>query len=78
MHQTMVKMNDDLVIASGGFIAHYPRKENLKKLIRKTLRLSPFTKIALDTLFILPHLGVLSQVDRSLALKLFKEYVVII
>ena len=78
MHQELIKMNYDLVIASGGFIAHHPSNDRVKQIITKSFHLSSPTSIAIDNFFILPHLGILSQINESLALNLFEENVAIL
>ena len=75
MHQDLIKMSYDMVIASGGFIAHHSQKDRVKQIIKKALHLKSNPTIAVDNFFILPHLGVLSQVNETLAIKLFKENV---
>lgn len=77
MHQK-IKKDYDMVIASGGFVAHHPQKHRVKQIIAKALRLSPHTSISIDKSFILPHLGVLSQVDEQLALDLMEDNVTIL
>ncbi len=77
-HQDSKKKGYDLVIASGGFIAHHPDRDKIKQIIRKALHLGSHTVVAIDKSFILPHLGVLSQVDESLALNLFEENVTVL
>ena len=77
-HDNAEEGNYDLVIASGGFVAHHPDKDRLKQIIAEALHLSSRTSIAIDKSFILPHLGVLSQVNETLALSLFEENVTIL
>ena len=77
MHQK-IKKDYDMVIASGGFVAHHPQNSRVKQIIAKALHLSPHTSISIDKSFILPHLGVLSQVDEQLALDLMEENVTIL
>jgi hypothetical protein len=77
-HENSGKSNYDLVIASGGFVAHHPDRGRLKKIIAKALHLGTSTSIAIDKSFILPHLGVLSQVNESLALDLFEKNVTVL
>ena len=78
IHQDSTRSDYDLVIASGGFVAHHPHKSRVKQIISEALHLAPHTAVAIDKSFILPHLGVLSQVNESLALKLFEEDVTIL
>ncbi len=75
IHHDLRKTDYDLVIASGGFIAHHPNKDKIKQIITKALHLGSHTSVAIDKSFILPHLGVLSQINEPLALNLFEENV---
>jgi len=75
LHRNLIKTDYDMVIASGGFIAHHPSKEKIKQIIRKALPVRSSTVIAVDNMFVLPHLGVLSQIDEALAIKYFEENV---
>jgi uncharacterized protein (TIGR01319 family) len=77
-HEDSEKGNYDLVIASGGFVAHHPDEDRLKQIITEALHLRSHASIAIDKSFILPHLGVLSQVNESLALRLFEENVTVL
>lgn len=77
-HQKSNKFFPEFIIGSGGFIAHYPEKRKLKHIIKKALGVNNHTQIAIDKYFILPHLGILSQVDRELALKLCMENVILL
>lgn len=77
-HQKSNKFSPDFIIGSGGFIAHHPEKTKLKEIIKKGLRSREHTKIAIDKYFIFPHLGILSQVDKELALKLCMENVILL
>ena len=75
-HRQLVKsIHYDLIICSGGFFAHHPNKLNIKQIVVDALGLSNNCVIAIDKLFILPHLGSLTQIDKSLAVKLFLENV---
>jgi len=60
----------DLIIGSGGRLSHSPREVAAMILLNA---LEPVNRIdlAVDSVFMFPHLGVLSQVDESLALELF-------
>ncbi len=78
LHRNLIKTDYDMVIASGGFIAHHPSKEKIKQIIRKALPVRSSTVIAIDNMFVLPHLGVLSQIDETLAIKYFEENVTLL
>jgi len=78
IHHDSKKTDYDLVIASGGFIAHHPDKDRIKQIITEALHLGPHTNVATDNSFILPHLGVLSQINEPLALELFDKNVTVL
>lgn len=77
-HQDSRKPDYDLVIASGGFVAHHPDRNVIRQIITEALHLSSHTSVAIDKSFILPHLGILSRVNESLALSLFEENVTLL
>jgi uncharacterized protein (TIGR01319 family) len=78
LHRNLIKTDYDMVIASGGFIAHHPNKTKLKQIIEKALPVRSSTVIAIDNMFVLPHLGVLSQIDEALAIKYCEENVTLL
>ena len=60
----------DLIIGSGGILSHSPR-EAAAQMIIDALAPDDAVKLAVDRAFMFPHLGVLSEVDKELAKKLF-------
>jgi uncharacterized protein (TIGR01319 family) len=62
----------DLVIGSGGLLSHSPRPLAARMLI-DALRPRKPLEIAVDSAFMFPHLGALSDVAPELALRLFRE-----
>ncbi|MBN2227442.1 MAG: glutamate mutase L [candidate division Zixibacteria bacterium] len=60
----------DLVIGSGGRLSHSPR-EIATMILLNALEPTHRIDLAVDSVFMFPHLGVLSQVDEKLALDLF-------
>jgi len=59
-----------MVIGSGGILSHSPR-DAAAKILMDGLELSPETLLAVDSAFMFPHLGVLSEVNPELAHELF-------
>lgn len=78
LHREVAVIEPDFIVASGGFVAHHPHKDRLKKILQKAISLPSETEVSVDDSFILPHLGVLSTVDEDLALRLFEKDVVIL
>lgn len=62
----------DLVIGSGGVLSHTPREAAARMLVN-ALRPRRHTELAVDSAFLFPHLGVLSESAPELALQLFHE-----
>jgi uncharacterized protein (TIGR01319 family) len=61
-----------LVIGSGGVLSHTPREAAAWMLVN-ALRPGRRTELAVDSAFLFPHLGVLSESAPDLALQLFHE-----
>jgi uncharacterized protein (TIGR01319 family) len=62
----------DLILGSGGILSHSPRAD-AARILDVALKPGPRTELALDSAFMFPHLGVLSESDPGLALELFDE-----
>ena len=62
----------DLVIGSGGILSHSPR-EAAAKMLLDALQPNGVVEFAVDSAFMFPHLGVLAEVNESLARELFHE-----
>jgi len=61
-----------LVIGSGGILSHSPR-EAAAMMLLDALQPNGVVEFAVDRAFMFPHLGVLAEVDESLARHLFHE-----
>ncbi len=62
----------DLVIGSGGILSHSPRGAAGMMLVQ-ALRPAKPVDLAVDSAFVFPHLGVLSDLCPELAVQLFQE-----
>jgi uncharacterized protein (TIGR01319 family) len=62
----------DLVVGSGGILSHSPR-EAAAMMMADALHLEGTTRLAVDSAFMFPHLGVLAEVQPALARELFYE-----
>ena len=56
-----------LIIGSGGILSHAPRRAQAALMLIDALQPSGFCRLAVDSVFMLPHLGVLSTLDRDAA-----------
>ena len=72
--QTIVdNMKLDLLVASGGVLSHAPRMEQTAMLLIDAFQPEGFTTLAKDSIFMMPHLGVLAQVHPQASLEVFER-----
>ncbi|REJ76980.1 MAG: methylaspartate mutase [Planctomycetota bacterium] len=72
--QTIVdNMKLNLLVASGGVLSHAPRMEQTTAMMIDAFEPEGFTEIAKDSIFMMPHLGVLAQVHPQAALEVFER-----
>ena len=70
--QTIVdNMKLDLLVASGGVLSHAPRMHQTATLLIDAFEPEGFTTLAKDSIFMMPHLGVLAQVHPQASLEVF-------
>ncbi len=63
----------DLLVASGGVLSHAPRMEQTALMMIDAFEPEGFTEIAKDSIFMMPHLGVLASVHPRAALEVFER-----
>lgn len=72
--QTIVdNMKLDLLVASGGVLSHAPRMQQTAALLIDAFEPEGITTLAKDSIFMMPHLGVLAQVHPKAALEVFER-----
>jgi uncharacterized protein (TIGR01319 family) len=59
----------ELIIGSGGVLSHAPNRKSAALMLIDAFEPLGVTKLAVDSVFMLPHLGVLSSVDKEAALE---------
>ncbi len=64
-------MRLDLVIGSGGVLSHAPDRMSAALMILEGFELEGFTQIAVDSIFMMPHLGVFASVHPDAAREIF-------
>ena len=70
--QTLVDlMNLDLIIGSGGVLSHAPNRSQAALMLMDAFQPEGITNLAVDSIFMMPHLGVLSTVHETAALEVF-------
>ncbi len=63
----------DLLVASGGVLSHAPRMQQTAALLIDAFEPEGITTLAKDSIFMMPHLGVLAQVHPQAALEVFER-----
>src|ERR1700722_19518249 len=72
--QTIVdNMKLDLLVASGGVLSHAPRMQQTAMMLIDAFEPEGFTTLAKDSIFMMPHLGVLAQVHPQASLEVFER-----
>jgi uncharacterized protein (TIGR01319 family) len=66
----LLKVN--LVIGSGGILSHAPRRVQSLLMMLDAFQPLGITQVAVDSIFMMPHLGVLSAVHEQAALDVFE------
>jgi uncharacterized protein (TIGR01319 family) len=72
--QTIVDdMRLDLLVASGGVLSHAPKMEQTAAMLVDSFEPQGFTQLAKDSIFMMPHLGVLASVQPEAAMEVFER-----
>jgi uncharacterized protein (TIGR01319 family) len=66
-------MKLNLLVASGGVLSHAPRMVQTAMLLVDAFEPEGITRLAKDSIFMMPHLGVLAQVHPRAALEVFER-----
>jgi uncharacterized protein (TIGR01319 family) len=71
---SLVQMMDlDLLIGSGGVLSHAPRRVQSMRMMIDAFAPEGITEVAVDSIFMMPHLGVLSTVKKEAATEVFEK-----
>jgi uncharacterized protein (TIGR01319 family) len=72
--ETLVDMMAlDLIIGSGGVLSHAPRRQQSAMMMIDAFEPLGVTELAVDSIFMAPHLGVLSTVNEKAATEVFDK-----
>jgi uncharacterized protein (TIGR01319 family) len=63
----------DLLVASGGVLSHAPRMHQTAMMLIDAFEPEGVTRLAKDSIFMMPHLGVLAEVHEQAALEVFQR-----
>lgn len=66
-------MKLDLLVASGGVLSHAPLMSQTAAMLIDAFEPEGFTTLAKDSIFMMPHLGVLAEVNERAALEVFER-----
>lgn len=72
--QTLVDMMSlDMIVGSGGVLSHAPRRSQAAMMMIDAFQPVGITRLAVDSIFMMPQLGVLAQVNREAAMQVFRR-----
>ncbi len=63
----------DLLVGSGGVLSHAPRRQQAMMMMIDAFQPQGITQLAVDSVFMMPQLGVLAQVNPEAATQVFKR-----
>ena len=63
----------DLLVGSGGVLSHAPRRAQATAMLIDAFQPEGVTRLAVDSIFMMPHLGVLSTVNEGAATQVFER-----
>ncbi len=71
---TLVNMMDlDLLVGSGGVLSHAPRRQQAAMMLADAFLPEGITRLAVDSIFMMPQLGVLAEVHEKAATEVFEK-----
>jgi uncharacterized protein (TIGR01319 family) len=72
--QTLVKMmNLDMIVGSGGVLSHAPKRHESALMMLDAYQPEGITMLAVDSIFMMPQLGVLSEILPEAATQVFEK-----
>lgn len=72
--ETLVNMMElDMIVGSGGILSHAPRRQQAALMMINAFMPEGITMLTVDSIFMMPHLGVLSKVHAKAATDVFEK-----
>ena len=72
--ETIVDMMDlKLIVGSGGVLSHAPRRSQAMRMLIDSFQPEGITELAVDSIFMMPQLGILSTLHEKAALEVFHK-----
>ncbi|MDD3236454.1 MAG: glutamate mutase L, partial [Candidatus Cloacimonetes bacterium] len=66
-------MSLNLIVGSGGVLSHAPRRNQTVMMLIDSFLPEGITRLAVDSIFMMPHLGVLSEISSKAATEVFRK-----
>jgi hypothetical protein len=66
-------MGLDMLVGSGGALSHAPRREQATMMLIDSFQPEGITELCVDSIFMMPHLGVLSTTHPEIAAEVFDK-----
>ncbi len=66
-------MTLNLLVGSGGVLSHAPRRNQTVMMLIDAFLPEGITRLAVDSIFMMPHLGVLSEISAKAATEVFRK-----
>lgn len=66
-------MSLDLLVGSGGVLSHAPRRNQTAMMLLDAFLPEGITKLAVDSIFMMPQLGVLAEISEKAATEVFNK-----
>ncbi len=66
-------MTLNLLVGSGGVLSHAPRRHQTVMMLIDSFLPEGYTRLAVDSIFMMPHLGVLSDISTKAATEVFRK-----
>ncbi|MHC4562505.1 MAG: glutamate mutase L [Planctomycetota bacterium] len=71
---TVINMRDlNILVGSGGVLSHAPRRSQAMMMLIDAFQPEAITRLCVDSIFMMPHLGVLAQVNETAATEVFER-----
>ncbi|GAB4313324.1 MAG: glutamate mutase L [Candidatus Sumerlaeia bacterium] len=72
--QSLINLRElNLLVGSGGVLSHAPRRQQSMLMMIDSFQPEGLTEITVDSIFMMPHLGVLASVHREAAMQVFEK-----
>ncbi|MBF0301258.1 MAG: glutamate mutase L [Oligoflexia bacterium] len=72
--QSIIKMMElDMIVGSGGVLSHAPRRNQSMSMMIDAFQPQGITMLTVDSIFMMPHLGVLSKINKKAATEVFER-----